>query len=148
MPKASPQEFREDVIRVFGSLMPPSIRHALTVVVTLLLFVAFAFWTGAWTRTAEVAQLTSMPVIVLVVLGQIATAFPEDVRRWIDLTPGAAMSDLVRASWFGFETEGTDRALGLNGSWAAAGEPLLVLGAWTVLAVFLARPSMRWEPRS
>jgi len=116
--------------------------------VTLLLFVAFAFWTGAWTRTAEVAQLTSMPVIVLVVLGQIATAFPEDVRRWIELTPGAAMSDLVRASWFGFETEGTDRALGLNGSWAAVDEPLLVLGAWTVLAVFLARRSMRWEPRS
>jgi ABC-2 type transport system permease protein len=122
--------------------------YALTVVVTLLLFVAFALWTGTWTRNAEVAQLTSMPVIVLVVLGQIATAFPEDVRRWTDLTPGAAMTDLVRVSWFGFETGGTDRTLGLGDTWAAAGEPLLVLGAWTVVAVFLARRSMRWEPRT
>ena len=64
--------------------------YALTVVVTLLLFVAFACWTAAWTRNAEAAQLTSMPVIVLVVLGQVATAFPENVRRWTDLTPGAA----------------------------------------------------------
>ena len=78
--------------------------YALTVVVTLLLFVAFACWTAAWTRNAEAAQLTSMPVIVLVVLGQVATAFPEDVRRWTDLTPGAALTDLVRVSWFGFET--------------------------------------------
>jgi ABC-2 type transport system permease protein len=116
--------------------------------VTLLLFVAFALWTGAWTRNAEVAQLTSMPVIVLVVLGQIATAFPEDVRRWTDLTPGAAMTDLVRVGWFGFESGGTDRTLALSDTWAAAGEPLLVLGAWTVLAVFLARRSLRWEPRS
>ena len=42
-----------------------------------------------------------MPVIALVVLGQIATAFTEDVRRWTDLTPGAAITDLVRVSWFG-----------------------------------------------
>jgi ABC-2 type transport system permease protein len=122
--------------------------YALTVVVTLLLFVAFALWTGAWTRNAEVAQLTSMPVIVLVVLGQIATAFPEDVRRWTDVTPGAAITDLVGVTWFGFENGGTDRTLGLHDTWSAAGEPLLVLGAWTVVAVFLARRSMRWEPRS
>jgi ABC-2 type transport system permease protein len=122
--------------------------YALTVVVTLLLFVAFACWTAAWTRNAEAAQLTSMPVIVLVVLGQVATAFPENVRRWTDLTPGAAMTDLVRISWFGFETGSTDRTLDLSDTWAAAGEPLLVLAAWTLLAVFLARRSMRWEPRS
>jgi ABC-2 type transport system permease protein len=118
------------------------------VVVTLLLFVAFACWTAAWTRNAEAAQLTSMPVIVLVVLGQVATAFPDNVRRWTDLTPGAAMTDLVRVSWFGFKTGSADRTLVLSDTWAAAGEPLLVLTAWAVLATLLARRSMRWEPRS
>ena len=122
--------------------------YALTVLVTLLLFVAFACWTAAWTRNAEAAQLTSMPVIVLIVLGQVATAFPENVRRWSDLTPGAAITDLVRVSWFGFDTGSADRTLALNDTWAAAGQPLLVLTAWAVLATVLARRSMRWEPRS
>ena len=57
------------------------------------------------------------------------------------------MTDLVRVSWFGFETGSTDRTLDLSDTWAAAGEPLLVLTAWAVLAVFLARRSMQWEPR-
>lgn len=111
-------------------------------VVTLLLFVAFACWTAAWTRNAEAAQLTSMPVIVLVVLGQVATAFPANVRRWTDLTPGAAITDLVRVSWFGLETGSAHRTLVLSDTWAATGEPLLVLTAWAVRATVLSRRSM------
>jgi ABC-2 type transport system permease protein len=122
--------------------------YAVTVVVTLLLFAAFACWTAAWTRNAEAAQITSMPVIVLVVLGQVAVGLPEEVSRWTDLTPGAAMTELVRVSWFGFETGGTERTFAFGDTWAAAVEPMLVLGAWAVLAVVLARRSMRWEPRS
>jgi ABC-2 type transport system permease protein len=55
---------------------------------------------------------------------------------------------LVRVSWFGFETGSTHRTLVLSDTWAAAGEPLLVLTVWAVLATVLARRSMRWEPRS
>ncbi|MBC9732450.1 ABC transporter permease [Nocardioides marmotae] len=122
--------------------------YAASVVLTLLLFAAFALWTAAWTRNAEAAQITSMPVIVLAVLGQVAIGFPEEVRRWTDLTPGAAMTDLVRVTWFGMETGSTERTLDFAGTWAPAGQPLLVLVAWTALAVYLARRSMRWEPRS
>ena len=106
--------------------------YAVTVVVTLLLFVALACWTAAWTRNAEAAQLTSMPIIVLVVLGQVATAFPENVRRWIDLTPGAALTDLVRVSWFGLETGSTEQTLVLSDTWADAGAPVLSCSrTWT-----------------
>jgi ABC-2 type transport system permease protein len=122
--------------------------YALTVVLTLLLLATFACWMAAWTRNAEAAQLTSMPIIVLVALGQVATVFPENVRRWTDLTPGAAVTDLVRVGWFGFEPGSTEQTLAFSDTWAAAGEPLLVLSAWAVLAVLLARRSMRWEPRS
>jgi ABC-2 type transport system permease protein len=118
------------------------------VIVTLLLFMALACWTAAWTRNAEAAQLTSMPIIVLVVLGQVATAFPEDVRRWTNLTPGAAVADLMRVSWFGGVTGTTEPRLVLSNTWAAAGGALLVLTAWAVLATVVARRSMRWEPRS
>jgi ABC-2 type transport system permease protein len=121
--------------------------YGVTVVVTLVLFAAFACWTAAWTRNAEAAQITSMPVILLAVLGQVAIGLTEEVRRWTDLTPGAAMTDLVRVTWFGFESDGAEQTLDVAGTWSAAGQPLLVLAAWTVLAVVLARRSMRWEPR-
>jgi ABC-2 type transport system permease protein len=122
--------------------------YAATVVLASLLFVAFAFWTAAWTRNAEAAQMTSMPVILLAVLGQVSLAFPEEVRRWVDLTPGAALTDLVRVGWFGFGGDDTERTLDLAGTWAASGQSLLVLVAWTALAVWLAARSMQWEPRT
>ena len=121
---------------------------AVTGLVTVVLFAAFAFWTAAWTRNAEAAQLTSAPVILLAVFGQMSVAFPESVQRWVDLTPGAAMTDLVRVGWFGFGEPGTERTLDFAETWTAAGQPLLVLVAWTALAVWLAARSMHWEPRT
>ena len=85
--------------------------YAVTVALACALFVSFAFWTAAWTRNAEAAQLTSMPVILLAVVGQMSAAMPEEVQRWVDLTPGAAMMDLVRVAWFGFGDGGTERTL-------------------------------------
>lgn len=120
----------------------------LAVLAAAPVFAVLAFWTAAWTRNAEAAQITSMPVLVLAVLGQMAIGFPDDVRRWTDLTPGAAVTDLVRSSWFGMDGTSTDRVLSFAETWTAAGKPLLVLAAWAALAVWLAARSMRWEPRS
>lgn len=124
------------------------ILHAVTVVVTLLLFAAFALWTAAWTKNAEAAQITSMPVIVLAVLGQVAVGFPDSVQRFTDLTPGAAMTSLVRIGWFGFADGDVERTLSFTDTWSQAASPLLVLVAWAGLATYLARRSMHWEPRS
>jgi ABC-2 type transport system permease protein len=33
-------------------------------------------------------------------------------------------------------------------TWGPAAGPLLVIAAWTVVAIALARRSMRWEPRT
>lgn len=121
--------------------------YAGTVVLIGLLFAAFAFWTAAWTRNAEAAQLTSMPVIVLAVVGQLSVAFPDRVRDFVDLTPGAAMTELVRSGWFGFERGAVESTLGFADTWAAAGQPMLVLVVWTGLATWLAVRSMHWEPR-
>ena len=122
--------------------------YLVSVVATSALFVAFAFWTAAWTRNAEAAQMTSLPVIMLAVAGQMVAVFPESAQRWVELTPGAAMTGLVRSSWFGLEGSGTERTLDLADTWAAAGRPMLVLLAWTGLAVWLAARSMQWEPRT
>lgn len=122
--------------------------YLVTVLATVVLFAALALWTAAWTRNAEAAQLTSMPVIMLVVVGQLSENLPAGAQRIVDLTPGAAMSDLVRVGWFGFGGHAPERTLGLADTWVAAGPPLLVLVAWTALALTLAVRSLRWEPRS
>ncbi|MBM9458880.1 hypothetical protein JK386_03125 [Nocardioides sp. zg-536] len=115
--------------------------------VSVVVFAAFALWTAGWTKNAEAAQLTSMPVIVLAVAGQLSVGLPDWAQRWTDLTPGAAMTDLVRTSWFGLPEGSTERSLDLAATWGAAAEPVLVLAAWAVLAGWLAARSMRWEPR-
>ena len=122
--------------------------YVVTVLATVVLFAALAFWTATWTRNAEAAQLTSMPVIMLVVVGQLSVALPPSAQRVLDLTPGAAMTNLVRVGWFGFGGRAPERTLDLADTWVAAGPPLLVLVAWTALALTLAVRSLRWEPRS
>lgn len=97
-------------------------------------FSALAIWTAAWTRNAEAAQLTSVPVIMVTVVGLQQAAFPERWQPYIGATPGAALDRLMRSTWFG---RGPDGMV----------EPVLILVAWTVLGVALAHRSMRWEVR-
>lgn len=130
----------------FGLGLPVNLAlYAASVLGGCLLYTAFAVWTAAWTANAEAAQLTSMPILVLAVVGNVKAAFPESAQRWLDLTPGAALESLVQIGWFG---EGPDGEVSFTSSWAAAGEPVLVVLAWTAAAIWLARRSMRWEPRS
>ncbi len=122
---------------------------ALSVVAT---FSAFAFWTAAWTRSAESAQLTSLPLILLASVGPMANTIPDmsdRLREILSLTPGAAMSDLIRAGWFGLDgPDATEPTLTFAQTWGQAAEPLLVLAAWMLVAIALARRSIRWEPRT
>jgi ABC-2 type transport system permease protein len=117
----------------------------------VIMFTAFAYWTAAWTRNAETAQLTSMPIIIAASLGPLITSIPDmsdRLRDVLSLTPGAAMSDLIRIGWFGLDgPDAKDATLSFIESWGQAAEPLIVIAAWTYLAVTLARRSMRWEPR-
>lgn len=116
--------------------------YLLTVVLGSAVFAALALWTAAWTRTAEAAQLTSLPVCLLAVVGQFTAMMPDGVARVLELTPGAALPTLVEVTWFA-----DDGSLGFAETWSAAAEPLLVLVGWVVVAVWLGLRSMRWEPR-
>lgn len=138
------------IMAAFGQPWPLNpLLVAVMAVGTVLMFAAFAYWTAAWTRNAEAAQLTSLPIIMLAVIGQVSVAFPDTLREIVSYTPGAAITELVRVGWFGLaEGDTSDPTLAFGDTWAAAGQPLLVLVVWTVLAVDLMRRSMRWEPRS
>lgn len=121
----------------------------LTVLAACAAFSAFALWTASWTRTAEAAQMTSMPVIVLATTGLLKPLLPENTHRWLDLLPGTAVNDVLRISWFGRDADlAPSDTFGFWATWGEALPAIGVLFAWTVLAVWLAKRSMRWEPRS
>jgi ABC-2 type transport system permease protein len=138
----------------FGLPLPVNaLLFLVAVVAGIVMIAALALWTAAWTRNAEAAQLTSGPVLLLMILGQTAIAYPDTVREVFTWTPGTAIVSLVRTGWFGLEpVTGGDFSqvptLDFASSWAQAGQPLLVLGVWTVAALWLAARSMRWEPRT
>ncbi|WP_134765038.1 ABC transporter permease [Nocardioides sp. 1609] len=125
---------------------------AVGALVSAAMFAGLAYWTAAWTRSAEAAQLTSMPVIILAIAGPILaslTSLSETVQDLVSYTPGAAISELVRVGWFGLDGTGaTESTLSFSETWSQAAGPLAVMVAWTVLALALASRSMRWEPRS
>jgi ABC-2 type transport system permease protein len=126
--------------------------YAAAAVLAVIMFTAFAYWTAAWTRSAEAALLTSMPIIFIASLGPLGAALPgisDTVRELIELTPGAAMSELVRVGWFGLDgVDAETTTLSFAETWGASAQPLLVVAAWTIVAIVLAKRSMRWEPRS
>jgi ABC-2 type transport system permease protein len=126
--------------------------YAALAVLAVVMFTAFAYWTAAWTRSAEAAQLTSMPIIILASLGPMTSTIPDMsdlLREILSLTPGAAMSDLVRIGWFGLDgPDAKEATLTFAETWGQAAGPLIVIAAWTYVAVVLARRSMRWEPRA
>ena len=93
---------------------------------------ALAVWTASWTRSAEAAQMTSMPVFTLLAVGMLGQVVPEGARDYVALTPGGALDALARLSW------GADADV-LRAS--------AVVVAWACLAIWIARRSMRWEPR-
>jgi ABC-2 type transport system permease protein len=125
---------------------------AVGAVVSAVMFAGLAYWTAAWTRSAEAAQLTSMPVIILAIAGPVMaslTSLPEAVRDVVSYTPGAAIGELVRVGWFGLDGTGaTESTLSLSETWGQSVGPLAVMVAWTGVALSLASRSMRWEPRS
>ena len=136
-------------VALSGGSMPT---NALLLVVGLLAavgtFAALAIWTASWTRTAEAAQLTSAPVMVLALVGTVVGVVPDSVARWLELTPGAAVADVVSVAWFGLESGQEEGTLSWGATFTEGALPIVVLLAWTVLAVVVARRSLRWEPRS
>lgn len=111
-----------------------------------LCFIGLAFWTAAWTRNAEAAQITSLPVVVIAVAGSLRPVFPESWHPFVDWTPGAAIEGLVRVGWFAQDRDsGAD--LSFADTFTQAGQPIVALIVWAVIATWLAMRSMRWEPR-
>lgn len=138
------------VAAALGQSLPVNaLVYAAAAVGAIAMFTAFAFWTAAWTRNAEAAQLTSLPIILIASVGPLGSSLTGTLRDVVSWTPGAAMSDLIRAGWFGLDgSDAKESTLTFSEAFGQTAEPLAVMMAWTIVAIVLARRAMRWEPRS
>ncbi|MGY1777871.1 ABC transporter permease [Geodermatophilus sp. SYSU D00804] len=115
----------------------------------MLLMTLLAAASTSFTRTAESAQITTLPLVVLasITSGIVVplTAFPEQVAQVVRLTPIEPVVELARLGLAGQTWDG--RSVDWAGAWAAAPQPLLVLAAWIAVAAAVAPRVFRWAPR-
>ncbi|PXX71298.1 ABC-2 type transport system permease protein [Nocardia tenerifensis] len=124
---------------------------ALALLGGIVLFSLLALATSAVTKNAEAAQITSLPVMTVAMLGlaSIRKVLPDRLSAITDWTPFAAVSDLVSLGASGkvATAAGSDAALDFAGTLAELGRPFATLAIWTVLALALTRRSFRWDDR-
>ncbi len=105
----------------------------------LAICAALAAVTAAMTRTVESAQVTTMPLVLLSMIGSGITVplelLPDRLASVCELLPLSPVITLIRGGWTGD---------------LSAGETLAAVAtalAWAALAVFGVRRWFRWEPR-
>lgn len=119
---------------------PPAPHLAvLGVLLGAVMCVALAAVTASFSRTAESAQVTSLPLMFVSLLGAGITlpleVLPDRVASVCELLPLSPVIALVRGGWTGDLS-----------AYDALGAVATAL-AWTVLSVFAVRRWFRWEPR-
>ncbi|SFT62026.1 ABC-2 type transport system permease protein [Geodermatophilus amargosae] len=115
----------------------------------MVLMTLLAAASTSFTRTAESAQITTLPLVVLasVTSGVVVplASFPDQVAQAMRLTPIEPIVELARLGLVGQTWDG--RSVDWAGAWAAAPQPLLVLAAWIAVAAVVAPRVFRWAPR-
>ncbi len=113
------------------------------------LMLVLAAASTAFTRSAESAQVTALPLLVAS-SGLSGLFFPlavlpgplAEVVRFLPLTPVVELAQLglVGSTWDG-------RDVDLAGAWSAAPLPLALLAGWLLVGGWAARRWFRWAPR-
>ncbi|MEU3843946.1 ABC transporter permease [Streptomyces sp. NPDC028635] len=105
----------------------------------LVLCAALAALTASFSRSVESAQVTSLPLILVSMVGSGMMVpldlFPDRVASVCELLPLSPAMTLIRGGWTG--------ALSAHEALGAVATAL----AWIVVAVFAVRRWFRWEPR-
>ncbi len=135
---------------VFGLEAPANIALVLAALVLgTAVFALLAAVSTAMTRTVEVAQVTTLPVLLfpLVFSGLVfpLSVLREPLRSVAQALPLTPVVELMRLGLTGTAAGG--HPLGLAASFGAAASPVLVLAAWTAAGAWAARRWFRWEPR-
>jgi ABC-2 type transport system permease protein len=137
-------------VAVFG-LAPPAnaVLAVLAVVLGSAVFVLLAAVSTAVTRSVEMAQITTLPVLIIPVAFSglmFRLAMLPDPLRWVaEALPLTPVVELMRLGLTGTAADG--HHLGLAASFGTAAVPVLVLAAWIAAGRWAAHRWFRWEPR-
>jgi ABC-2 type transport system permease protein len=112
-------------------------------------FVLLAVLTATVTGSVEMAQITTLPVLIVSfafsgLLFRLAF-LPEPLRMVARALPLTPVAELMRLALTGTTADG--HHLGTAASLGAAAVPIAVLVAWIVAGAWAARRWFRWEPR-
>jgi ABC-2 type transport system permease protein len=113
-------------------------------------FALLAAATSGVTKSSEMAQLTTLPMLVVAMIGS-GLAFPVDLLpdvlsgavRLLPLTPAV---DLIHLGLSG--TTGAAEPVGFIASFGKALVPAALTLVWIYLGVYATRRWFRWEPRA
>ncbi len=121
----------------------------LALVLGAAVFVLLAAATTALTRSVEMAQLTTLPFLVVPLnfsgLYFPLSELPEGLDQLSRLLPLTPVVELLRLGLSGTTPDGS--TVSLAGSFAPAVQPVLVLLAWVAVGGLATRRWFRWEPR-
>ncbi len=113
-----------------------------------------AFAVSGLTPSAELAQLTVLPVMFGCMIGSGAMFPLEELPGWLQqacrFVPLTPVVEIVRTGYFGqdFVHHGAPHpSTGIAAGWLACVRPFLHLALWGVVGRVLAARWFRWEPR-
>lgn len=119
------------------------------VVLGTAVFVLLAAVSTALTRTVEMAQVTTMPVLFVPTILSGAVFPLEDLsdplQRLAEVMPLTPVVDLLRLGLTGTTRDGA--SVDLVGSFGPAVVPVLILAAWVGAGMWATRRWFRWDPR-
>jgi ABC-2 type transport system permease protein len=134
-----------------GQLRMPANALLVVLAVTLgsLVFPLLAAASSAMTRTVEMAQVTTAPLLFvpLALSGLVAPIrdLPAGFARAAEVMPLTPVVDLMRLGLLGVDRDGEH--LGTAATFAAAAPSLAVGAAWVLVGLWATRRWFRWEPR-
>lgn len=128
------------VLVVMGVVGVPAADTLLVIVGVIAaeaLFLALALLTSVFSRSAEHAQVTTLPLffVSVGVAGWIAVTGTEDFTALKRLLPGGAAVELMMNGWFG------------TSDWAHTAPALVSAIVWPIVVFIFARTYFRWDPR-
>jgi len=132
-----------------GDLPSTGILLFLAMILGIVISTGLALLTSSVTANAEVAQMTSLPVMVLAMLSQspLRSTLPDQIQEPLARTPFALLGDLTFIEWAGEPyIAAADPRLGEQtaGMVTALG-PLALMLVWSVALMWAAFRYMQWE---
>lgn len=139
------------VLLAMGAPAPASAPlMAATLLIGLPVAVALALITSGWTRDAEAAQISSLPVTALAMVSTstLRGLLPDRLAEVIDRTPFALMDDLAWLAWTGRTSSEAVAGAPAATGWELMEQARPMLGMlllWGVALTALVPRVMRWQ---